>query len=535
MALMTVPEFPDAPVGVYNTAVDLLERNLSAGRAGKVAFVDDSGTYTYGDLAERVDRCAGALLALGLVPGDRLILGLLDSIDFPTCFLGAIKAGIVPVPINTMFLASDCAYVLANSGAAAAIVSQPLLAAYRTGAEEAGWTGTFVVANGVQTGMPELTALLAAADPVRRAAPTHAEDVCFWLYSSGSTGKPKGTLHRHASMTVTAELFARQVLDLREGDVVFSAAKLFFAYGLGNGLSFPMAVGATTVLMAERAKPDAVVATLLKHNVTVFCGVPTLFSGLLAANVLPERGTLALRLCTSAGEALPLHVGQSWRERTGVDIIDGIGSTEMLHIFVSTRPGAVTYGVTGKPVPGYRVRLVDESGAEVERGELGELLVLGPSAFTQYWNEHERTTRAFEGAWVRTGDKFFETDGGDLVHCGRTDDMIKSGGIWVSPMEVESVIIGHEAVLDVAVIGVADENELVKPKAFVVLRDGFTGDAELVEKLQAYVKARLAPYKFPRWIDFVEELPKTATGKTQRHILRRREADAKVTSSPQHV
>ena len=520
--------------GGYNAADDLLERNLGAGRAAKVAFVDDDGSYTYGELAARVDRAASALLALGLTPGDRLILGLLDSIDFPTCFLGAIKAGIVPVPVNTMFQSADYAFVLENSGAAVAIVSEPLFAAYRAGADAIGWRGTFVATRGTEPGLATLRNLMTDVEPLGEAAATSADDVAFWLYSSGSTGKPKGTLHRHASLLATAERFARDVLGLHENDVIYSAAKLFFAYGLGNALTFPMSVGASAVLRAARPKPDAVNAVLVSHKPTIFCGVPTLYSALLAAG-LPPRTELALRVCTSAGEALPRHVGEAWRERTGVDIIDGIGSTEMLHIFLSTRPGVVTYGVTGKPVPGYDVRLVDETGADAALGELGELLVRGPSAFARYWNAPERTARAFAGDWVRTGDKFFQNGDGDYVHCGRTDDMLKVGGIWVSPSEVEGALMAHEAALEVAVIGAADENDLMKPKAFVVLQAGRTGDASLVRELQVFVKDRLAPYKFPRWIEFVDELPKTATGKIQRHLLRQREAAARAANVPQRV
>ena len=517
--------------GDYNAAVELIERNLRAGRGSKVAFVDDDGAYTYGELDARVDRAAGAMLALAIAPGDRVILGLLDSIDFPTCFLGAIKAGIVPVPINTMFQPADYAHVLSNSGASVAIVSQPLLAAYRAGAAAIGWRGTFVTTDRDEPGVPVLRDLLAVAVPLREAASTKANDVCFWLYSSGSTGKPKGALHRHASLMATADLFARGVLDLHESDIVYSAAKLFFAYGLGNALSFPMAVGASAVLSAARPKPDTVIDLLVSRKPTVFCGVPTLYSSLLATG-LPPRDALALRICTSAGEALPRHVGEAWRERTGVDIVDGIGSTEMLHIFVSTRPGAVRYGVTGQPVPGYAVRLIDETGSDVAQGELGELLVRGPSAFTQYWNEPERTARAFEGPWVRTGDKFFQNEDGDYVHCGRTDDMMKVGGIWVSPSEVEGALIAHDAVLEVGVIGVADENDLEKPKGFIVLQAGRAGDASLARELQAFVKERLAPYKYPRWIEFVDELPKTATGKIQRHLLRQREATARAAHPP---
>ncbi|MDB5028234.1 MAG: Benzoate--CoA ligase, partial [Candidatus Eremiobacteraeota bacterium] len=308
-----------------------------------------------------------------------------------------------------------------------------------------------------------------------------------------------------------------------EDDVVYSAAKLFFAYGLGNALTFPMSVGATAVLHSGRATPDVVSAILRDRGATIFCGVPTLFGSLLVHPGLPSRDEIALRLCTSAGEPLPEELGKNWTARFGVEIVDGIGSTEMLHIFVSNRPGAVKYGTTGLPVPGYRARIVGEDGAEVAPGELGELEVSGETSAAYYWNNREKTRRTFVGEWTRTGDKYRQDDEGYFVYCGRVDDMLKVGGIWVSPSEVEAALVAHEHVLEAAVIGVGDESDLVKPKAFVVLKPGVVAGIELADALKAYVKSRLAPYKYPRWIEFVAELPKTATGKIQRHVLRARE------------
>ncbi|HEX3551093.1 MAG TPA: benzoate-CoA ligase family protein [Candidatus Elarobacter sp.] len=507
----------------YNAAADLLGRNLPH-RAAKTAFVDEQGAYTYGELAERVDRCAGALLGLGIEAEQRVVLGLLDTIDFPTAFLGAIKAGIVPIPVNTLFQPLDLAFILADSRAKAAIVSAELLPQYEEAARLASWRGRFVVSDprGTLTAgaHSEFAALLATATPLADAAPTRPDDVAFWLYSSGSTGKPKGTLHVQTSLIRTAELFAQNVLGMREDDVVYSAAKLFFAYGLGNALSFPMSVGATAVLCAGRPTPDGVSAILRDHRATIFCGVPTLFAALLVHPALPRREELALRLCTSAGEPLPEELGRSWTARFGVEIIDGIGSTEMLHIFVSNRPGAVKYGTTGLPVPGYRARIVGEDGREVERGELGELEVAGDTSAILYWNNRERSRRTFVGEWTRTGDKFRQDEDGCFVYCGRVDDMLKVSGIWVSPSEVESALVAHESVLEAAVVGAADEQNLIKPKAFVVLKPGVTPSDELVAALQAHVKSRLAPYKYPRWIAFVPDLPKTATGKIRRHVLR---------------
>ena len=325
-------------------------------------------------------------------------------------------------------------------------------------------------------------------------------------------------------MIRTAELFAQGVLGMREDDVVYSAAKLFFAYGLGNALSFPMSVGATSILYAGRSTAPAVAEILRREQPTIFCGSPTSFAALLVEPALPARGEHALRLCTSAGEPLPAEIGLRWKERMGVEIVDGIGSTEMLHIFVSNRPGDVHYGTTGKPVPGYRVRIVDESGAEVAAGEIGELEVCGETAAAQYWNNREKSRRTFCGDWTRTGDKYRVDADGNYVYCGRTDDMLKVSGIWVSPSEVESALVTHPDVLEAAVIGKSDDAELIKPKAFVVLKPGVVAGDALADDLKQHVKLRLAPYKYPRWIEFVDELPKTATGKIQRHVLRARES-----------
>ncbi|HEY0614688.1 MAG TPA: benzoate-CoA ligase family protein [Candidatus Elarobacter sp.] len=518
-----------APPAFYNAAVDLIERNLPL-RAEKVAFIDERGSYTYGELARRVDLAAGALRELGLEEEHRIVLGLLDTIDFPAAFLGAIKAGIVPIPVNTLFQPLDFAFILADSRAKAAIVSAELLPQYEEAARLASWTGSFIVSDPGgslgETRHPAFASLLRAATPLRESAPTRPDDACFWLYSSGSTGKPKGTVHVQTSMARTAELFAQGVLGMREDDVVFSAAKLFFAYGLGNALSFPLAVGATAVLHAGRATPDVVGTVLREHGATIFCGVPTLFGSMLVHPQLPARDEVALRLCTSAGEPLPEEIGKNWTARFGVEIVDGIGSTEMLHIFVSNRPGAVKYGTTGLPVPGYRVRIVGDDGRNVAPGELGELEVCGDTSAAYYWNNREKSRHTFAGEWTRTGDKYRQDDEGYFVYCGRVDDMLKVGGIWVSPSEVEAALVAHDDVLEAAVIGVADEQDLVKPKAFVVLKPGVEPRDVLVAALQAHVKSRLAPYKYPRWIEFAGELPKTATGKIQRHVLRARERNA---------
>jgi len=495
----------------YNAAVDLLGRN--AGRGGKVAFVDDAGSCTYAELAERVERAANVLLSMDLRREERIGIAMLDCADWVALFLGAIKAGIVPVAMNTLLMPKDYEYQLRDSRARALFVSEPLLKSFEG-----------IACPDLLHVVPHsrLKELLSRAGTKAQAAPTTRDDMCFWLYSSGSTGAPKGTVHLHSHLIATAELYAKPILGIRESDLVFSAAKLFFAYGLGNAMTFPMAVGATTVLMAERPTSDAVFKRLVEAKPTIFYGVPTLYAALLASPAFPKKEKLNLRICVSAGEALPEGLGRRWTERTGgVEILDGIGSTEMLHIFISNRPGEVRYGTTGKPVPGYEVRLVDDQGKVITRpGELGELQISGPTSALVYWNQRSRTKETFQGPWTRSGDKYSFDGEGYYTYGGRSDDMLKVGGIYVSPVEVEAALISHEAVLEAAVVGMEDEQKLVKPKAFVVLKPGNSPDEKLKAALQQHVKDKLAPYKYPRWIEFRSELPKTATGKIQRFKLR---------------
>ena len=355
---------------------------------------------------------------------------------------------------------------------------------------------------------------------MRTTVATHADEPAFWLYSSGSTGMPKGVRHLHSNLAATADTYAKQVLGIREDDIVLSAAKLFFAYGLGNALTFPMSVGATTVLSAERPTPALMFALMNKYNPSIFYGVPTLFSAMLNDETLKhERRGSRLRICTSAGDALPESVGKAWKTRFGVDILDGVGSTELLHIFLSNAPGDIKYGTSGRPVPGYKVRLVNDAGSDVPDGEVGELLVDAPSAGEGYWNQRSKSRRTFEGNWTRTGDKYIRDADGRYTFCGRSDDMFKVSGIWVSPFEVESALITHPAVLEAAVIPEADPEGLLKPKAFVVLKaDAKTGG--LQEALKEHVKQKIGVWKYPRWIEVVDALPKTATGKIQRFKLR---------------
>ncbi|MGB8339348.1 MAG: benzoate-CoA ligase family protein [Burkholderiales bacterium] len=511
----------------YNAAYDLLERNLRAGRGDKIAVIDDTGSYTYRDIAHRANRFANALQNLGIAREQRIVLALYDTVDFPAAFLGAIKAGVVPIPVNTLQTSRDYDYVLRDSRACALVVSETLYDKIEPALKNQPDLRHVIVSGRDAKGQLLMGNLCAQASPEFDAVDTSCDDICFWLYSSGSTGSPKGTVHLHSHLIQTAELYAIAVLGIKPEDVVFSAAKLFFAYGLGNGLTFPFSVGATAVLMAERPTPHSVSRVLKQHQPSIFYGVPTLYGALLASPDLPQRNELSLRVCTSAGEALPADIGKRWTEKFGVEILDGIGSTEMLHIFLSNRPGDVRYGTTGKPVPGYDIRLVDDQGCQVMQGEMGELQISGPSAAIMYWNNRERSRQTFMGSWTRSGDKYIQDAEGYYIYSGRTDDMLKVSGQYVSPFEVESALLSHPSVLEAAVIGVADEQGLIKPKAYLVLKPGAANNNGLVDELKLYVKSRLTPHKYPRWFEFVNELPKTATGKIQRFKLRALEQNVK--------
>ena len=550
---MSTPEFraPPAPGPRFNFAQHLFERNAS--RPDKTAFIDDHGRLSYCNLADRCQRLAGALLACGVRREERVLLLMHDSIDWPVCFLGALYAGVVPVAVNTLLTADDVAYMLGHSRSQAVLVSAALLPLLQAALDRGGHeVHTVIVSRPEPDGaavLPTVTtiatiatitthfldALITAHPPRTEAAATGPADPGFWLYSSGSTGRPKGTLHTHANPYWTAELYGTPVLGLTEHDICFSAAKLFFAYGLGNALSFPLSVGATVVLMAERPTPDAVFKRWLQHQPTVFFGAPTGFAGMLAAPQLPARSAVALRLASSAGEALPADIAQRFTAHFGVEVIDGIGSTEMLHIYLSNRPGRVRYGTTGWPVPGYTVELRGDDGLPLlphadGSTDTGDLYVSGPSAALLYWGQRDKSADTFQGRWVKSGDKYTRNADGSHTYAGRSDDMLKVSGVYVSPFEVESTLVQHAAVLEAAVFGVVDQEGLTKAKACVVLKPGAQASAA---ELQAFVKDRLAPYKYPRSIEFVDELPKTATGKIQRFKLREREAQRAATGSSQ--
>ena len=504
-----------------NAALYFVDRHVAEGRAGKPAFREAGGarrTLTYGHLADGAARVATALTRAGIHREDRALMLVLDQIEFPQVFWGAMKAGVIPVPVNTLLAAPVYDVILNDSRAAILFISHELWPVVSEVALACPHLREIVVIGGeAPEGTTAFTAFLDGC------APSDTLDVCedeiaFWLYSSGSTGQPKGVRHVHAALRATSDTYGAQVLQITGDDVIFSAAKLFFAYGLGNGMTFPMAVGATTILYDNRPTPPVIADILAQEKPTIFCGVPTLYAAAVQhfrAHGCPDA---PLHTCISAGEALPAEIGRHWQELWGTDILDGVGSTEMLHIFLSNAKGDVVYGTSGRPVPGYDVRLVDEAGRDVAGpGEIGELLVCGASAAEGYWNQRQKSRSTFEGHWTRTGDKYELTKEGRYVYCGRTDDMFKVSGIWVSPFEVEQALIAHPSVLEAAVVAKRDAEGLEKPKAYIVLKDG---QAVAERELKDFVKKRIGLWKYPRWVDIVAELPKTATGKIQRFKLR---------------
>jgi 4-hydroxybenzoate-CoA ligase len=507
----------------YNAAVDFVDRNVAEGRGDKTAFIDPSRNITYGELQDAAARVGPMLARMGIEQENRVALVLLDTVDFPVLFWGAIRAGVVPVLLNTRLTVDQYRYLLDDSRAKAVFVSAALLPLVREAAKDVPTVRALVVVGGGPDRSVRLDTLLARENEGAAPARTCTDDVAYWLYSSGTTGMPKGVMHVHSSPMVMARQAGQDRIGIREEDVVFSAAKLFFSYGLGNAIICPMSVGATAVLYPERPTPQTVFETLRSHQPTMFYAVPTLYAAILnEPECTPATGSERLRLCFSAGEPLPVHIGMAWRERFGLDIVNGVGSTEMGHLFLTNLPHAVEYGTAGVPVKGYEVKLVDETGGPVADGDIGELMVRGQSAALGYWNQRERSRRTFEGEWTHTGDKYLRRPDGVYLYCGRTDDMFKVSGIWVSPFEVEDALLAHPLVCEAAVVPAQDPAGLIKPKAFVVLKDP-TEDRysrALHDELKMHVKRTIGSWKYPRWIEFVDSLPKTATGKIQRFMLR---------------
>jgi len=514
---MPTPEYPER----LNAAVALVDDNVAAGRGAKPALLCGERTVTYAQLAEGVNRVGNLLKDLGVRLEERVAILMPDTPELVFAFFGSMKIGAVAIPMNTLLTPKDYEYLLNDSRAAVLVAHAALLDRIEPIRGDLRYLRHLVVAGADAQGLPRLERLMEQASPELEPADTSKDDAAFWLYSSGTTGFPKGAIHLHHDMFVEADLYAIGVLGLREDDVCFSVAKLFFAYGLGNGLYFALRTGGTNVLLPARPTPDAVFDTIDRYQPTVFYSVPTSYAQLLHLAEKTARTSLGrVRMCVSAGEPLPKPIFEKWRDRFGVEILDGIGSTEILHIFISNRPGRARAGSTGEIVPGYEARIVDDSGRDLPPDEVGTLFIKGDSIAAGYWNKHEQTKTTFQGEWINTHDKFRVDADGYYWYAGRTDDMIKVSGMAVWPTEVEAILQAHPAVLESGVAGVEDAEGLAKPFAFVVLKSGHEGTPELARELQQFVKDRTAKYKYPRWVEFVKDLPKTATGKIQRYKLR---------------
>lgn len=489
----------------FNAAEWFVGRHVREGRGESLAIIDGEGELTYAALDDHVRRFAAVIRNAGVHRDERVAFIASDTRWLSIGFWGAIANGSIAVPVNTMLKPADYRYVIDDCGARIVIVDPAIVNPSELAACEAEvWT------------VADVRERVEATQAASGYAQTHRDGFAFILYSSGTTGEPKGVVHLQHDMWVCCETYGRTVLDIRPNDRCFSVAKLFFAYGLGNAQYFPFHVAASAVLFAGRPTPDAVFEQVKRNRPTLFFAVPTAFANMLAAI---DGGAIAdfssVRLCASAGEALPASILERWKAKTGTDILDGIGSTEICHIFLTNRRGEIRGGSSGRPVDGYDVRIIDEHGDDVRGSDLGDLLVRGDSTMAFYWNKADATAAAMRGDWIRTGDKYFRDEEGFFFHAGRSDDMIKAGGIWVSPVEVEGALIRHPAVAECAVIGVPDQEGLDKPHAVVVLRGEATA-----EELRAFVRESLAPYKCPKTITFMKELPKTATGKLKRYVLR---------------
>lgn len=509
----------------YNAATRFIDDNVSNGLGGKVAVYYKDRSITYKQLQDYVNQAGNGFRDLSVEMENRVLLVCHDTPEMIAAFYGAVKIGAVPIPVNTIMSPADYEYFLNNSRAKVLVVHEDLWRNIRSLRDRFIYLKHVIVIHDSavkDTDVIDYLEWIQAASPQLEAVQTGPNDSAFWLYSSGSTGKPKGVIHLQHDMECAYDAYAKQVLQIREDDITFSASKLFFAYGLGNGMYFPFGAGASTVLLRERPKPETVLETIEKYKPTLFFGVPTLYGSMID---LAERSgktydLSSLRLCVSAGEALPAQFIQKWKQLFGVDILDGIGSTEALHIYISNRAGDIRDGSTGKIVPGYEAKIVNETGMPLPPGETGDLLIKGESIASAYWNLHEENLKKFNGEWFHTGDKYYMDEDGYFWYCGRSDDMIKVGGIWVSPIEVENALIRHEAVLEVAVVGAKLDSNLVQPKAYVVLKEGVAPSDSLKNELKDFLKKELAPYKYPRMVEFIDELPKTASGKIQRFKLR---------------
>jgi len=506
----------------FNAAAHFVDRHLIEGRGEKVAIECGDQSVTYAQLAEGVNRAGSVFKSLGVRPEQRVALLLLDTPDFAYCFFGAIKIGAVAVPLNTLLGACDYEFMLNDSRAEVVVVSSLLLSQLQAVSSQLRYVKTILVSGDTCAGFASLASLMAAGSQGLACEPTSKDDAAFWLYSSGSTGKPKGCVHLQHDMVVSAECYAKRVLGVSETDRLFSVAKLFFAYGLGNGLYFSLAVGATSVLWPGPPSPANILNVVGRHRPTLFFSVPSNYASLLSYKPEDQRNVdfSSVRWAVSAGEPLPASLFHRFQERFGVQILDAIGSTEALHMFIANRPGGNRPGSSGQVIPGFEARLLDENGQPVSDGEIGNLFIKGDSVCSHYWNQHARSKETIQGHWLRTGDKYYRDQDGYYFYVGRADEMLKVKGMWVSPLEIESALLGHPAVREAAVVGFANENGLTKPAAFVTLKSGFEQSKQLSVELIAFLKQCLAPHKCPHRLEFLSELPRTATGKVQRFKLR---------------
>jgi len=511
------PQVPDQ----FNLVGHFVDRHVREGRGEKVAIISANRRLTYSEVAEEVNRIGNSLLRLGVQEEQRVLLVLPDSPEFVAAYFGTMKIGAVAVPTSTALRANDYAAFLEDSRAKVAIVHSTLLPQFQPAVSGQRYCKHVIVCGEPVDGYMHWDQFLNAASPQLDAAPTSKDESAFWLWTSGSTGRPKAAVHLHRDWIYCCEYYARGVLDIQTSDVTFSSSKLFHAYGLGSGLMFPFHVGATTVLYPGKPTAKTILETAQSNRPTLFFSVPTLYAAMLQEAERESSYDLrSVRLAASAAEPLPAEIFRRWKERFGVEILDGIGSTEVLHIYLSARAGYVRPGSTGQAVPGYELALVDDAGQTVPAGAMGDLMVAGPSTAQRYWNRQDLTQSRIRGRWFFTGDKYTVDQDGYYWYAGRSDDMFRVSGQWVSPIEVECALIEHPRVLEAAVVPFEEETGIQTSKAFVVLAKGHVGGAELIRELQDFVKQRITPYKYPRHIEFLEELPKTAAGKLLRYKLR---------------
>lgn len=505
-----------------NVAAEYVDGAILAGHASRTAYLCGSDRITYADMQARMNQAGHVLAALGIEQEQRVAMLLPSRVEFVGAFFGAIKIGAVPTPMSFAVTTGEQAFLLADSRARAIVTTAALWAPFRTRREEFPFLRHVLIVGGdVGPEEHDLDTLASAAPSSLAAAPTTCDDIAFWLHTSGSTGAPKWAMHRQSDMLYSERLYAASCVGLAPGDVVVCGSPCFHAYPLGFSTYFALKAGATVVLNPERATPARMFALIREHRATVFVGVPTMYAQMLQAASAGEAADLSsVRVCFAAAEPLPADLYKRWLDRFGIEILDGIGTTEATHCFISNRLGDVRPGSSGRVVPGYRVRLVDQRGEDVATGEIGRLVVSGGSVFAGYWNRRDATTRALQGEWYHTGDQYRQDADGFYWYQGRSDDMLRVSGHWVSPAEVEATLMSHRTVLEAAVVGHADTDGLIKPKAFVVLRDGVQPSGPLGDELKAHVKAAMAPYNYPRWVEFRDALPKTATGKIQRYKLR---------------